>query len=285
MGSSDIAPSASPSGPSGRPVTPDASTALRTARDRRAGRVRRRRAGAGVAVRLELDCAHGRLLEIGASPGQPDGPRPAVASGGAVTRLPPMTSAPWSCSSPTPSAAASWARSSAGSRPRATDRRDGAARPSTPPSADRALRRARRARTSTRRCVDFVTVRPAGRAGLEGDGRSRWFRALNGATDGRKAAARAPSAATWRDCSNRENLVHGSDSPSRPPARSRSGSPAGESAERVRRAERVPRLTTAATSTTRSCGGGLVGATWRPTRAFVTCAACTPARSGVGRYA
>jgi nucleoside-diphosphate kinase len=58
---------------------------------------------------------------------------------------------------------------------------------------------------------DFVTSGPMIAAILEGDEAVEVVRALNGATDGRKAAP-----GTIRgdySLSNRENLVHGSDSP------------------------------------------------------------------------
>ncbi len=58
---------------------------------------------------------------------------------------------------------------------------------------------------------DFVTSGPMLAAVLEGDQAVEVVRALNGATDGRKAAP-----GTIRgdlSLSNRENLVHGSDSP------------------------------------------------------------------------
>ena len=58
---------------------------------------------------------------------------------------------------------------------------------------------------------DFVTSGPLVAAVLEGDEAIEVVRALNGATDGRKAAP-----GTIRgdlSLSNRENLVHGSDSP------------------------------------------------------------------------
>ena len=58
---------------------------------------------------------------------------------------------------------------------------------------------------------DFVTSGPLVAAVLEGDEAVDVVRALNGATDGRKAAP-----GTIRgdlSLSNRENLVHGSDSP------------------------------------------------------------------------
>jgi nucleoside-diphosphate kinase len=58
---------------------------------------------------------------------------------------------------------------------------------------------------------DFVTSGPMVAAVLEGDEAVDVVRALNGATDGRKAAP-----GTIRgdfSLSNRENLVHGSDSP------------------------------------------------------------------------
>jgi nucleoside-diphosphate kinase len=58
---------------------------------------------------------------------------------------------------------------------------------------------------------DFVTSGPVVAAILEGDEAVEVVRALNGATDGRKAAP-----GTIRGdlaLSNRENLVHGSDSP------------------------------------------------------------------------
>ena len=58
---------------------------------------------------------------------------------------------------------------------------------------------------------DFVTSGPLVALVLEGDEAIEVVRALNGATDGRKAAP-----GTIRgdfSLSNRENLVHGSDSP------------------------------------------------------------------------
>jgi nucleoside-diphosphate kinase len=58
---------------------------------------------------------------------------------------------------------------------------------------------------------DFVTSGPLVAAVLEGDEAVEVVRAVNGATDGRKAAP-----GTIRgdlSLSNRENLVHGSDSP------------------------------------------------------------------------
>lgn len=58
---------------------------------------------------------------------------------------------------------------------------------------------------------DFVTSGPLVALVLEGDSAIEVVRALNGATDGRKAAP-----GTIRgdfSVSNRENLVHGSDSP------------------------------------------------------------------------
>jgi nucleoside-diphosphate kinase len=58
---------------------------------------------------------------------------------------------------------------------------------------------------------DFVTSGPMLAAVLEGDEAIEVVRAINGATDGRKAAP-----GTIRgdlSLSNRENLVHGSDSP------------------------------------------------------------------------
>jgi nucleoside-diphosphate kinase len=58
---------------------------------------------------------------------------------------------------------------------------------------------------------DFVTSGPLVAVVLEGDEAVEVVRALNGATDGRKAAP-----GTIRgdlSLSNRENLVHGSDSP------------------------------------------------------------------------
>ena len=58
---------------------------------------------------------------------------------------------------------------------------------------------------------DFVTSGPLVAAVLEGDEAIEVVRAINGATDGRKAAP-----GTIRgdlSLSNRENLVHGSDSP------------------------------------------------------------------------
>jgi nucleoside-diphosphate kinase len=58
---------------------------------------------------------------------------------------------------------------------------------------------------------DFVTSGPLVSVVLEGDSAVEVVRAINGATDGRKAAP-----GTIRgdlSLSNRENLVHGSDSP------------------------------------------------------------------------
>ena len=58
---------------------------------------------------------------------------------------------------------------------------------------------------------EFVTSGPLVAAVLEGDSAVEVVRAINGATDGRKAAP-----GTIRgdlSLSNRENLVHGSDSP------------------------------------------------------------------------
>ncbi|MGY2874200.1 nucleoside-diphosphate kinase [Marmoricola sp. URHA0025 HA25] len=58
---------------------------------------------------------------------------------------------------------------------------------------------------------DFVTGGPLAAVVLEGDEAVEVVRAINGATDGRKAAP-----GTVRgdfSLSNRENLVHGSDSP------------------------------------------------------------------------
>jgi nucleoside-diphosphate kinase len=58
---------------------------------------------------------------------------------------------------------------------------------------------------------EFVTSGPLAAAVLEGDEAVEVVRAINGATDGRKAAP-----GTIRgdySLSNRENLVHGSDSP------------------------------------------------------------------------
>jgi len=58
---------------------------------------------------------------------------------------------------------------------------------------------------------DFVTSGPLVSVVLEGDSAVESVRAINGATDGRKAAP-----GTIRgdfSLSNRENLVHGSDSP------------------------------------------------------------------------
>ena len=58
---------------------------------------------------------------------------------------------------------------------------------------------------------DFVTSGPLVSVVLEGDSAVESVRAINGATDGRKAAP-----CTIRgdfSLSNRENLVHGSDSP------------------------------------------------------------------------
>ena len=58
---------------------------------------------------------------------------------------------------------------------------------------------------------DFVTSGPMLAAVLEGDEAIEVVRALNGATDGRKAAPRTIRGDL--SLSNRENLVHGSDSP------------------------------------------------------------------------
>jgi nucleoside-diphosphate kinase len=58
---------------------------------------------------------------------------------------------------------------------------------------------------------DFVTSSPLIAAVLEGDQAIEVVRALNGATDGRKAAP-GTIRGDW-SLSNRENLVHGSDSP------------------------------------------------------------------------
>ena len=58
----------------------------------------------------------------------------------------------------------------------------------------------------------FVQSGPLVVAVLEGDEAVEVVRALNGATDGRKAAPGTTSAATC-PCPTRENLVHGSDSP------------------------------------------------------------------------
>ena len=63
---------------------------------------------------------------------------------------------------------------------------------------------------------DFVTSGPLVSLVLQGDSAIEVVRAINGATDGREAAP-----GTIRgdlSLSNRENLVHGSDSPS-PPTR------------------------------------------------------------------
>ena len=58
---------------------------------------------------------------------------------------------------------------------------------------------------------DFVTSGPLVAAVLEGDEAVEVVRAINGATDGRKAAP-GTIRGDW-SLSNRENLVHGSDSP------------------------------------------------------------------------
>jgi nucleoside-diphosphate kinase len=58
---------------------------------------------------------------------------------------------------------------------------------------------------------DFVTSGPLVALVLEGDEAIEVVRALNGATDGRKAAP-GTIRGDW-SVSNRENLVHGSDSP------------------------------------------------------------------------
>lgn len=58
---------------------------------------------------------------------------------------------------------------------------------------------------------DFVTGGPLVAVVLEGDSAVEVVRALNGATDGRKAAP--GSIRGDFSISNRENLVHGSDSP------------------------------------------------------------------------
>jgi nucleoside-diphosphate kinase len=57
---------------------------------------------------------------------------------------------------------------------------------------------------------DFVTSGPLVAAVLEGDEAIEVVRAINGATDGRKAAP-GTIRGDW-SLSNRENLVHGSDS-------------------------------------------------------------------------
>ncbi len=58
---------------------------------------------------------------------------------------------------------------------------------------------------------DFVTSGPMVALVVEGDEAVEVVRALNGATDGRKAAP-GTIRGDW-SLSNRENLVHGSDSP------------------------------------------------------------------------
>ncbi len=58
---------------------------------------------------------------------------------------------------------------------------------------------------------DFVTSGPAAAMVLEGDEAIEVVRAINGATDGRQAAP--GSIRGDLSLSNRENLVHGSDSP------------------------------------------------------------------------
>jgi nucleoside-diphosphate kinase len=58
---------------------------------------------------------------------------------------------------------------------------------------------------------DFVTSGPLVACVLEGDEAVEVVRVLNGATDGRKAAP-GTIRGDW-SLSNRENLVHGSDSP------------------------------------------------------------------------
>lgn len=58
---------------------------------------------------------------------------------------------------------------------------------------------------------DFVTSGPLVAVVLEGDAAIEVVRAINGATDGRKAAP-GSIRGDW-SLSNRENLVHGSDSP------------------------------------------------------------------------
>ncbi len=78
---------------------------------------------------------------------------------------------------------------------------------------------------------DFVTSGPLLAAVLEGDEAIEVVRAINGATDGRKAAP-----GTIRgdlSLSNRENLVHGSDGEESAAREISSGSPSSDSANRA----------------------------------------------------
>ena len=144
----------------------------------------------------------------------PSGGAGASAAGRALGRVPPMTqprpSAPWSCSSPTPSGAGWWARSS----------RRFEAKGLTIVAMELRTIDAAKADEHYAEHVErdfypplraFVTSGPLVAMVLEGDEAIEVVRALNGATDGRKAAP-----GTIRgdlSLSNRENLVHGSDSP------------------------------------------------------------------------
>ena len=115
-----------------------------------------------------------------------------------------------SCSSPTPSVAVSSARSSPASRPRASRIVALELRTIDGDLADQHYAE-HVERDFYPPLRAFVTSGPMVAAVLEGDEAIEVVRALNGATDGRKAAP-----GTIRgdlSLSNRENLVHGSDSP------------------------------------------------------------------------
>ena len=88
---------------------------------------------------------------------------------------------------------------------------------------------------------DFVTSGPLLAAILEGDEAVEVVRAINGATDGRKAAP-APSAATCR-CRTARTSCTARTPPSPPSARSRSGSRA-RSPSRSRVSDRAARSPT-----------------------------------------
>ena len=119
--------------------------------------------------------------------------------------------APWSCSSPTPSAVGWWARSCPGSRPRGSPSSRWSTAPSTPrsPTEHYAEHVAKDFYPPLR---DFVTVGPLVVADRRGRRGGRGVRALNGATDGRKAAP-GTIRGDLSDCPTAQNLVHGSDSP------------------------------------------------------------------------
>ncbi len=166
---------------------------------------------AGVAVLLELDCAHGSLLEIGSSPdNNPTVPDLPPEPAGAVARLPPMTQ-----------------RTLVLLKPDAVRRglvgevlgRFEAKGLSIVAMEHRTIDAAQADRHYAEHVEkdfypplrDFVTSGPLVALVLEGDEAVEVVRAANGATDGRKAAP-----GTIRgdlSLSNRENLVHGSDSP------------------------------------------------------------------------